>query len=168
MGRPTKLTRETQDAFLKAIHVGAFPEVAARHAGFSPASLYRWLRGTTPEQVEFRDAFLEATANYEIRLMGTIARAALTDPRWALVVLERRFPERWRLHARSDEPVDESTAPSPRAEPDVILDPSMVELLVPRLLAAGRELAGRPEEDELDLAAFSDDGTTRDQDEVAP
>ena len=42
-GRPTKFTVERVMRFLDAIEAGHFRETAARLAGFSPATLHRWL-----------------------------------------------------------------------------------------------------------------------------
>ena len=88
MARPTKLTDHARDRFLQAIGAGNFPEVAARYAGFSPASMYRYLSGSTPELVEFQAEVARAVTELEVRLVGTIIRAGFTDPRWALIVLE--------------------------------------------------------------------------------
>jgi hypothetical protein len=57
------------------------PEVAARFAGFSPASLYRYLRGSTPEHAAFRDAALKAQVDLEVRLSGTLVQEAMSGPR---------------------------------------------------------------------------------------
>ena len=54
MSRPTKLTAEIQDAYVKALMVGTPPETAARKAGFSAPTLYRWLKGSSPDQLAFR------------------------------------------------------------------------------------------------------------------
>ena len=104
MSRPSKLTAEATERYVKAISAGAFPEVAARFAGFSPASLYRYLQGATPEHAAFRDAALKAQVDLEVRLSGTLVQEAMSEAKWALVVLERRFGERW-------------VSPSPRRGP---------------------------------------------------
>ena len=91
MSRPSKLTPEVIDRYVRAIGAGAFPEVAAKFAGFSSASLYRYLRGSTPEHAAFRDAALKAQVDLEVRLSGTLVREAMSEPKWALVLLERRF-----------------------------------------------------------------------------
>jgi hypothetical protein len=122
MSRPSKLTSEAIDRFVKAISAGAFPEVAARFAGFSPASMYRYLRGSTPEHAAFRAAALKAQVALEVRLSGTLVQEAMNEPKWALVVLERRFGERWAARAPADDtPADvarfEDRAPR-RAAPD--------------------------------------------------
>jgi len=162
VGRPSKLTEDAQDRFLRAVSAGVAPEVAARHAGFSPASLYRYLRGSTPKHTEFRERYLQAVASLEIRLSGTLLQAGLSQPRWALALLERRFPERWGRR-RVDDP-EEDPADRTRSTPEVpiVLDPALLGELVPRLLEAGRQLSGRPAAgDAVDVSAFEDDGTGR-------
>jgi len=141
MGRHPKLTPETKARFVQAITAGAFPETAARFAGFSPASLYRYLRGTTPAQVEFREAAQRATTDLEVRLAATVARAVLTDPRWAITMLERRFPERRARRALADEAADEAAGGSSATTDErVVLDPNLLHELVPRVLETGQRL----------------------------
>ena len=84
MGRPERLTRERHEKFIQAIRTGCFPEVAARFAGFAPATFYRYMHGTTPAHAAFRDAVLKAQTELEVRLVGIITREALTKPRWAM------------------------------------------------------------------------------------
>ena len=48
VSRRTTLTPESRERFLQAIGIGAFPEVAARFAGFSAASYYRYMQALTP------------------------------------------------------------------------------------------------------------------------
>ncbi len=80
MGRPERLTPERQERFLEAIRRGAFPEVAARYAGFSPASYYRYMKGATPEHAAYRDAVIRADAELEVHLGGVMKLAADTSP----------------------------------------------------------------------------------------
>jgi hypothetical protein len=156
VSRPTKLTAEIQDAFIKALMVGAPPETAARKAGFSPPTMYRWLRGTSPEQLAFREAHDQALAEVESRLAMTLFKASLTQPRWALELLTRRFPARWgRPQAIV---VDAPAYDSGPAEAVVVLRPELVATLVPQLLAAGRAVSGRSTTEALDIGEFEDDG----------
>lgn len=145
MGRRPKLTPETKARFVQAITAGSFPEVAARYAGFSPASLYRYLKGTTPIQLEFREAATKAMTEFEVRCAGTLARAAMADPRWALAMLERRFPERWARRSITDEVADEPAGGmGATSDERVVLDPTLLQELVPRLLETGRRLRAGP------------------------
>ena len=90
MGRPTKLTDEAQALFITAVNAGVPIEVAAAYAGFGRASLFRYLRGTTPTHLEFRRRYQRALSALQIRLAGTVLQAANTDPRWAMEILQRR------------------------------------------------------------------------------
>jgi hypothetical protein len=49
-----------------------------------------------PAHVVFRARARQAETELELRLVATITKAAYDDPRWALQLLERRLPERWR------------------------------------------------------------------------
>jgi hypothetical protein len=140
MARPSKLTEHARERFLIALRAGNFPEVAGRYAGFAPASLYRYLRGETPEHAAFRDEAVQVQLELEIHLVGTIRQAAQLDARMALVLLERRFPERWGRRARPAEPPDENAEAPPVADQGVVLEPAFIEVLIPRLLAEGDRL----------------------------
>src|SRR5664279_729567 len=127
MSRPSKLTSEATDRYVRAIGAGAFPEVAARFAGFSPASLYRYLRGSTPEHAAFRDAALKAQVDLEVRLSGTLVQEAMSEPKWALVRLPSLAARRAaplaghqrsdpRLHDRAGEERSDRRRPGPQAQ----------------------------------------------------
>jgi hypothetical protein len=157
MSRPSKLTAEATERYVKAIGAGAFPEVAARFAGFSPASLYRYLQGSTPEHAAFRDAALKAQVDLEVRLSGTLVQEAMSEPKWALVVLERRFGERWAARVPADDTPADSRRADRRPPDDVVtLDAALVEVLVPKLLAAGDRLRAGASGGTDDVARFED------------
>jgi hypothetical protein len=157
MSRPSKLTSEAIDRFVKAIRAGAFPESAARYAGFSPASLYRYLRGSRPEHAAFRDAALQAQVELEILLSGILVQKAMGQPRLALILLEKRFPERWGKGAHANEaPADPRSADRRPPDDVVTLDAALVEVLVPKLLAAGERLRAGESGGSDDVARFED------------
>lgn len=143
MSRRTKLTPQARERFLQAIAIGAFPEVAARYAGFSPATYYRYMRGSTPEHADFRQRTLDGRAALELRLGGILVKAAQEDPRWAYILLKVHFRQRWLAPASEADPADDLD-PSPKSDKAdvVILDPTLVDTLVPRLLEAGRQTRG--------------------------
>jgi len=143
VSRPSKLTEQAIQRYVQAIGAGAFPETAARFAGFSPRSFCRYMRGSTPEHASFRDRALRVEVELEIRLAGTLVRAGLNEPRWAADLLERRWPERWGRRSRPEPDGGEDRATQPSAA-TVPLDPALVEAIVPRLLEAGAMLQGRP------------------------
>jgi hypothetical protein len=145
MARPGKFTPEACDRFLKALQMGAKPEVAATFAGWSPRTYYRIMRGRSPGHAAFRADMERIENELELRVVGTLLKAAFSDPRWAVDFLERRFPERWRKQ-RPDWP-EESGAAAAAATPgpdEVVLDPALVDEIVPRLLEAGRQERGDP------------------------
>lgn len=137
MGRPDKLTPITSERFLQATRAGAPAAVAARWAGFSEASFFRYMAGRTPDHAAFRDEVMKARNELELRLIGVITREAGTKPRWALEILTRRFPMRWgRGGGAADQ---ELSVVRPEDEDELVsLDPAFVETLVPRLLEAER------------------------------
>jgi hypothetical protein len=141
MARPTRLTDETIDRFLQAIRGGAFPEVAARYAGFSPRAMYRYLRGSSPAHAAFRDRVVLARIELEVRLGGTVVQAGYGDPRWALAYLERHFPERWARRSTSlDDPAEPPSVNRPSAGEMIELDPNLLDGLVAKLLETGDRL----------------------------
>ena len=95
MARPTKFTAEVADRIIQFVRLGASVAVAAEAAGINPETCYRWRqRGEAPYR-RFHGALLEAEAVCELRLVGLIARAAVSDPKWAAWLLARKFPQRW-------------------------------------------------------------------------
>lgn len=159
MGRPRRITPESTERFRVAIRAGAFPEVAAKYAGFSPATYYRAMKGSTPADAAFREALAEEANALEIRLSSVIARRALTEPRWALELLERRFRPRWGRRAAGDEePGEPSAGASDPTDELVAVDPALLDVVAERLLALSerrRSGAGRGAEN---LDAFEDRG----------
>jgi hypothetical protein len=158
MGRPSKFTPAMRERVLNAVSMGMYLSVAARYAGISPASLYRYLAGSTPEHIGFRKAIREAAATCELRWVATVYQASLTDPHLALKLLERRHPERWGPRARTEETGDPLGLPGPAPNNVVIFDPALAESLLPRLLEAGQRrravYAGQP----VDVGRFADHG----------
>jgi hypothetical protein len=162
MAPQTKVTDEAQDVYVRAVSAGVPPEVAAVHAGFSRATLRRHLQGRTPRDAEFRAAHDKALASFQITLVATVARAALTDARLALELLTRRFAADWGRNQSADV-VDDLGGRSRSAaeETPMPLDPALIDQLVPRLLDAERRLtSGTGDVEDVDISDFEDDGTT--------
>lgn len=99
MGRPGKLTAEVEERIVQAIRAGSYFAVAARAAGVSESTFYRWLaRGAAEPDgpyAGFRAAVLRAEAESELHAVVAVRRAAREDWRAALALLERRHRERW-------------------------------------------------------------------------
>lgn len=99
MGRPRKLTPDVHQRIVNLIRGGAFPSVAARAAGISKSTFYRWLddgvagrRG--PFQAFYLDvmeasALARATAEVQVKQQNPLAwlrsgpgRSRLGDQGW--------------------------------------------------------------------------------------
>lgn len=108
-GRPTKLTREIQEAIVAQLKGGNFFAVACRLAGVSEATGKEWLargegadpkRTACPPYVGFAAAIRKAEARGETASLQRVQKSINADPkrpdgRLALEFLTRRFPERW-------------------------------------------------------------------------
>ena len=101
MGRPLKLTDEVQETICNAIKAGNYSEIAAKYAGVSSTTFYKWMAlgdGDNAESPyrEFREAVENARAIAEVRNIGLIQQAA-TNGTWqaAAWYLERTAPARW-------------------------------------------------------------------------
>jgi transposase len=100
VARPTKLTPEIRQRIVTAIRAGNYAEPAARSAGISPATYYRWLkRGEkAPPGIyrEFLEEVRRAESEAEVHAVAVIRKAMGDDWRAAAHYLERRYPDRWR------------------------------------------------------------------------
>lgn len=110
-GRPSKITKKVQDSFRQALLAGSHIKTAAEYAGISYSTVRNWInRGEivldacngeiTPEHpeydyVEFLEVTKKAIAQSEVVLTTRAFNGSKDDPRIALKVLERRFPDRW-------------------------------------------------------------------------
>jgi len=61
---------------------------------------------------DFRHSVERAQGEFEVLMSASIAKAAPTNPRMALALLDRRVPERWKLN-RPVAPATATTLPSP-------------------------------------------------------
>jgi hypothetical protein len=145
MARPSKFTADRCDRFLIALRAGVFPETAARHAGWSPATLYRILRSTSPAHVAFQEDVWRVETELELRLSGTVTQAAFNDPRLALALLERRFGQRWGRRAAVFGGPGERDGSPPPATGVIVVEPAILQTVVPALLAARAGAAATPE-----------------------
>jgi len=160
MARPTKFSAGARQRFLEAIAGAAFPEVAARHAGWSPRTYYRYRAGSSVAQRAFREAVEAAEARLELGLGVVAARAAYQDPRLALQVLAKRFPERWGRQAQLRAPGEGAAAQSQPTR-EVVLDPALLDEVAARLLEAARRERGRGQVGPDSIERFEDRGPRR-------
>ena len=90
-------------AICTAIRAGNYAEVAARYAGISEATYYRWMQrggedsgaGKSTRYCEFREAIKKAEADAEVRAVSIIQDAMPDSWQAAMTYLERKYPQRW-------------------------------------------------------------------------
>ena len=103
MGRRSKLTPEVQEKICNYVRQGLTYEIAARAAGISESTFYRWReRGEKARRGKYREfweALKKAEAEAEQVLVQRILDASNDTWQAAAWILERRHPERW---ARKD------------------------------------------------------------------
>ena len=100
-GPKQKLTQEVADAIIESIEAGSFASVAARAAGVSRASFWRWVRegrkpGAPAAWRKFAERYDTAAAMAETDAVKVV-RNSMVDGEWqaAAWYLERRSPKRW-------------------------------------------------------------------------
>lgn len=104
MGRPSKFTPEIHRRIIDLVKAGNYIEKAAQSVGISRRTLYEWLakgRDCEIEEDPFAALYTDwqkAIAHCELRCVALIAKAAETDVKAAMWLLEHRFPEDWGRH----------------------------------------------------------------------
>ncbi len=97
MGRPTKLTPETQERIVRAIRVGATYELAAQFGGITYQTFLNWMtRGQGSRRgryFEFFEAVKRAEGEAAIKWLALIDKAAATTWQAAAWKIERRYPQ---------------------------------------------------------------------------
>jgi len=146
-GRPPKLNADVVGKILMAVRAGCYPEVAARLAGISPATYYRWLRDPRPPYAAFQAALDQADAECEVMVIGNLVRLSRTSTRAAAFILSRRWPERWRKLKRPlpEAPADAPTTPPPPEHIDAR------RFLTSELVASVRAQATEPRRGDSEL-----------------
>jgi hypothetical protein len=115
MGRPSRLTPEVQAKIVEAMSVGNYFHVCCEYAGIDRRTGWHWLQRARDalaqaeehdqpiplsEQpyCQFLQAVTHARAQAEIRLVSSVAAAALQDKEWraAVEILKRGFRDNWR------------------------------------------------------------------------
>lgn len=99
VGRPSKLTADTQNELVKLIKAGNYLETAAAYVGLHPDTVREWLRRGRREAkgkhrefsvvIQRAEAFAESSALLRIRAAGQMSWQAEA---W---YLERKFPAKW-------------------------------------------------------------------------
>jgi len=93
-----KYTLERAERILEAVGAGATLRAAAAAAGIDESTLWRWQQ----RNAAFAKDLHAREAESEVVLVAIIRRAAETDWRAAMALLERRWPDTWGRRDRVD------------------------------------------------------------------
>lgn len=105
MGRPTKLTPETQKRIVDGIRMGATYELAAQYGGVSYDTFNNWIKAGVDAKsgsyFEFFNAVKRAEGEAAIGWLAKIEKAA-NDGEWQAAAwkLERRYPQNYGRHVQ--------------------------------------------------------------------
>ena len=100
MGRPSKLTPETQQKIAQAVASGNYFDTAAAYGGVSYATFNNWMNkgeaGERKDYVEFFNTIKKAEADAEVMRVARISKAG-QEGNWQADAwqLERRYPHKW-------------------------------------------------------------------------
>lgn len=104
IGRPSKLTPRIKEKLLSLIKIGTPIEAACKCCDLEYATVRAWIqrgrnehptRSTTPEYVDFAEAYDKAVGECEAILVGRISTASQKDWRAAAFMLRCRNPKDW-------------------------------------------------------------------------
>lgn len=99
MPNKSKLTPEVQEKICAAIAAGNYDIVAARYAGISDTTFYRWLKEGEEAANGIKHGFWvavkDAGAKAEVRNVALIENAASFTWQAAAWWLERKYSDRW-------------------------------------------------------------------------
>lgn len=133
-GRPTKLTPALTEAICERIRKGVPADAAAVSLGVARTTFMTWLRdarsdNASPRHREFLLCFEQAREEFH----ATMVDIAVSDPKNAVPILERRFRKDWAREDRHS--VDVSVTSRPLLDPTKYTLEELAELR--RLLAKG-------------------------------
>ncbi len=98
-GREVIIPDEVKASIIENVRKGVSFEDAAKYAGISEGTLYNWKHkgkiGKTPEYESFYKELVEAEIHAKIRKIKICEDGAVDDPRLALELLARKYPEEW-------------------------------------------------------------------------
>lgn len=98
VGRPTVMTKAVLQKLRGAYLVDCIDEEAAFWAGIAPATLYNY-QNKNPQFLESKQSW---KLNTTIRARITLAKAIESDANFALKYLERKKPEEFSPHYKTD------------------------------------------------------------------
>jgi AcrR family transcriptional regulator len=145
-GRPCKLTPQVEARLMDAIRSGHQRDTAARLAGISPATLFRYLSDDAPRFRRLQAAIEAAEADLEAELLAVVMSQVPRDPRLALTMLARRFPTRWAASRETQVLRERTPEPAPQPAMSVlVVDPATIEEMGRQRLAEHRRGLGSGE-----------------------
>jgi transposase-like protein len=97
VGRHSSLTPEVKQRFVAAIRLGSSRKTAARYAGISESTLYRWMADERKFYRKFRDAIDIEEATVQVIVVGNLFALSRTSTRAALAWLRVHGGPEWRL-----------------------------------------------------------------------
>lgn len=143
MARPTKLTPEVASGIVSLLEHAVHPEVAAGAFGVAVSTFYAWVqRGedrderypADPLYIEFSDAVRAAEYKAESSLVSlAISKVKTTGD--AVLLLERRFRERWQ---RTEEVTINLRREAERIAEATGLDAAEIQAEAERILSEAR------------------------------
>lgn len=95
-GGPNKYNPDTVEAILRNVAIGMPEGRAAQLAGISAGTLTEWKK----KWGDMAEALARAGAVAQDELYGVVRQGMAKNPRLALEVLERRFPNEWAAHSK--------------------------------------------------------------------
>jgi hypothetical protein len=95
MGRPTKLTKEVEEAICNAIISGATYRAASEAAGIAYETFNEWMKDERPQYVKFSDSIRAANGKARTELIKKIRKHGDKDWRALAWILERRFKDEY-------------------------------------------------------------------------
>jgi hypothetical protein len=110
-GRPSSLTEETTQAIIKRIlNLGSYAD-ASIAAGINVTTFQNWMAKGRADYdrdraSDYRDFFLrveQANRNVKAILQGRVYAGSQRDPKLALKILERRWPDEWGLKIKVED-----------------------------------------------------------------
>lgn len=97
-GRKTKLTPELQNKIIELLRKGNYRNVVCNAVGIHEDTFYEWIKkgeqGIKPYS-EFTELVKKVESEFEIELLNNILEMTKNDPKYALEILSRKYPERW-------------------------------------------------------------------------
>jgi hypothetical protein len=161
-GRPSSLTAATIKSIEKQIRSGSSYADAAKLAGIDPRTFQAWLAkgrddlqaGRASEYLHFYQRVEVANIGIKTTLIERVIKGSRKDPRLALKILERRFPDEWGLKIK----IEDATPDRPPSPRETFL--KRLSVIEDRQHRADAALRGVMRHDEPSLAEGANGGSS--------